>query len=163
MRRLLVGVLAALLVLTGCSDAKKDAPTRLPDVTLPGLNGQPSVDLGTFKGPAVVNLWASWCDPCKDEMPLYAAFARRSAGKVTVLGVDYQDDKPERAIALAKSTGVGYPLVVDFDGELGPVPGLPKMVLIDAQGRIVHQEYVEITSVAQLEKLVAEHLGIEVA
>jgi cytochrome c biogenesis protein CcmG/thiol:disulfide interchange protein DsbE len=152
-----VAIVAALLA-TGCSSTKTQTD-RLPDVTLHGLDGAPAVNLGTLKGPVVVNLWAWWCGPCKRELPLYAEFARKYQGKVAVLGVDFQETKPDQAVKLASSAGVGYPLVVDPDGRL-KAPGLPKLILLDARGKIAYQEYVEIKSLGQLERLVARHLGV---
>jgi cytochrome c biogenesis protein CcmG/thiol:disulfide interchange protein DsbE len=159
-RRIPAALAAVLLVLTlaGCGkEASK--PQRLPDITLPGFDGQPSVDLGTLKGPAVVNLWASWCGPCKRELPIYADFARRHAGKIDVLGVDWQETIGSAARSLVARSKVGYPLVVDPDGKLR-ANFLPRLILVDATGKIAYQEYVEIKTADQLESLVAEHLGV---
>ena len=131
----------------------------LPDVTLPCLGGGPDVDLARLRGPLVVNLWAQWCGPCRAELPHYQAFARKYAGKVRVLGIDYQDTQPRWALQLARRSGVTYPLVADPDGKLG-VRGLPKIMMVDAQGKVVYDEYGEISSVRQLERLVARHLGV---
>lgn len=153
---LLVAVLLALLIV---SCGKDTAEKRLPDVTLHGFDGQADVDLGTFKGPAVVNLWASWCGPCKRELPLYADFARAYSGTVSVLGIDWQETTSSAAREMLKKSDVDYPVVLDPDGKLR-VPGLPKLILVDAEGKIAYSEYVEIKSVGQLESLVAKHLGV---
>lgn len=138
----------------------------LPDVTLPCLGGGPDVDLASLRGPLVVNLWASWCQECFTELPVLQAFAQQAAGRVAVLGVDYEDPQPEAALQLAKDSGVTYPSVADPGGELNgasPFPvlrGLPFLALVDADGKVVHQEYVVLRSTDQLEKLVEEHLGV---
>jgi len=131
----------------------------LPDVTLPCLGGGPSVDLARLRGPLVVNLWAQWCGPCRAELPHYQAFARKYAGKVRVLGIDYQDTQPQWALQLAQRSGVTYPLLADPDGAL-KARGLPKIMMVDSQGKLVYDEYGEISSVRQLEHLVAHHLGV---
>ena len=157
-----VGVLASLvLVLTGCSGAGARAarPDRLPAVTLAALEGHGSVDLSTLRGPLVINLWASWCGPCRKELPQYQAFAQKYAGKVAVLGVDFQETRPAAARQLAHDTGVAYPLFTDPDGRLRAA-ALPKVILVDKSGKIVHEKYAEITSVGQLEALVHDHLGV---
>lgn len=136
------------------------AEEGLPAATLPCLGGGRDVDLAELKGPLVVNLWAQWCGPCRAELPHYQSFSEKYAGRVDVLGVDWNDTQPERALQLAKETGVTYPLVADTEPVIrGQV--LPRILLVDAEGDVVHDEAVEITSVAQLEGLVREHLGVK--
>ena len=132
---------------------------RLPDVTLQPLDDGKPLDLAGVRGPMVVNLWASWCGPCERELPLYQAFAKKHAGTVDVLGVDWQETQKEKARALARRSGVTYPLVTDPDGKLR-TQALPKLILVDREGRVAHEQYVEITSVAQLERLVETHLKV---
>lgn len=134
-------------------------PGGLPDVTLPCLGGGPDVELARLRGPLVVNLWAQWCGPCRAELPRYQAFARKYAGKVRVLGIDYQDTQPQWALQLARRSGVTYPLLADPDGRLR-ARGLPKILMVDAHGKVVYDEYGEISSVRQLEHLVATHLRV---
>lgn len=137
------------------------APARdgLPAVTLECLGGGRAVRLDELKGPLVVNLFAQWCGPCRAELPHYEAFAKKYADRVDVLGIDWNDTQPERALRLAKQTGVTYPLLADTEPAIrGQV--LPRILLIDAQGDVVHDEAVEITSVAQLEALVRQHLEV---
>ncbi len=155
---LLVGL---LLSVGGCSkeENKAKAPDRLPDVRLSALTTGEKVDLASMRGPMVVNLWASWCGPCRRELPLYQAYAEKYAGKVDVVGIDFQETRRDRAKELARDTGVKYPLYEDPDGKLRAL-GLPKLILLDAKGRVAYERYIEISSVAQLEKLVAKHLGV---
>jgi thiol-disulfide isomerase/thioredoxin len=163
-RTFLVLFLALVVALSigGCSTDKageKQKSERLPDVTLASLTGGKSLELSTVRGPMVINLWASWCTPCRKELPQYQAFAEKNAGKVDVLGIDFQETRPDAARELARDTGLEYPLFVDPDGDLRAI-GLPKVILVDPQGRVAHEEYVEITSVAQLERLVETHLKV---
>ncbi|MCW2848569.1 MAG: Redoxin domain protein [Marmoricola sp.] len=159
MSRLLAALVAVLLLATGCSAEKKaSSPDALPDVTLKSFDNGPSLDLSTLKGPVVVNVWASWCGPCRKELPYYQAFAQKYAGKVKVVGVDFQDTQKGQAQELIRQTGVRYPLYEDPEGAVR-VRGLPQVLLVDAHGRVTYRNYVEITSVAQLEKLVGKHLG----
>jgi cytochrome c biogenesis protein CcmG/thiol:disulfide interchange protein DsbE len=165
-RRLLAAALVATLAsgsLAGCSLSSdrgtKAASTRLPSATLRPLGDGRTVDLSTLRGPMVINLWASWCKPCKEELPNYAAFATKYAGTVKVLGVDYQETHQDKAEAMARRAGVTYPLVSD-PGEAFHAMGLPKLIMIDRHGEVVHTEYVIIKSVAQLERLVEKHLAV---
>lgn len=138
----------------------------LPDVTLPCLGGGPDVNLATLRGPLVVNLWASFCGPCRTELPIYQKFSEKYAGRVDVLGIDYNDTQAELALSLIKDTGVTYPLLADpatemvGKGAFQRIIGLPVLALVDADGDVVFQEPLEIKSLRQLEELVEDHLGV---
>ena len=137
----------------------------MPDITLPCLGGGQDVNLSSLRGPMVVNLWASWCGPCREELPHYQRLHEQGSGKVAVLGVDYEDTLPGKALALAKATGVTYPSLADPGGKLHVpfrVRGLPAVLFVDRDGRVVHQEFVAIKSYDQLAGMVREHLGVSV-
>ncbi|MGH3365051.1 MAG: TlpA family protein disulfide reductase, partial [Nocardioidaceae bacterium] len=137
----------------------------LPQVTLPCLGGGADVDLSTLRGPMVVNLWAQWCGPCREELPYYQRLHERAGDQVEVLGVDYQDTRPDWALDLLRETGVTFPSVADPGGELRVplrVRGLPGILFVDGDGRLVHQEFAVIESYEQLTGLVEQHLGVAV-
>jgi thiol-disulfide isomerase/thioredoxin len=137
----------------------------LPQVTLPCLGGGPDVDLSSLRGPLVVNFWASWCGPCRKEMPILEDFHQKYGDRVQLLGIDYQDVQTEAAMDLVRQTGVTYPLLADPQSELSgadPFPvlrGLPFLALVDNRGRVVHQEFTVVESRQQLVGLVNQHLG----
>ncbi|HSU03670.1 MAG TPA: TlpA disulfide reductase family protein [Nocardioides sp.] len=140
----------------------------LPAVTLPCLGGGPDVDLSTLRGPMVINLWAANCGPCEKEMPALEAFHQQYGDRVAVLGVDFNDVHPARALQLAEDTGVTYPSVADPGGELMVEDtfavvrrGLPGFVFVDETGAVVGQSSGGVDSVAEIEELVAEQLGID--
>jgi len=147
MPRALLASLAALAlaVLTACdaSDATRPAPPEdrraAPELVLPRLDGPGRLRLAEYRGrPVVVNFWASWCGPCREEMPMLARFAQGQR-RVAVLGVAV-NDAPSDSRAFAREAGVRFPLGVDRDaataGRFG-VSGLPVTVFVDAQGRVV--------------------------
>ena len=95
------------------------ADAALPGITLPCLGGGPDVDLSALEGPLVVNLWAQWCEPCRDELPFYQRLHEEGAGKVRVLGIDYLDPQPGGAIALAEAPGPATPGAAGRRGRPG--------------------------------------------
>ena len=137
---------------------------QLPDLTLPCLGGGRSVDLARLQGPLVINLFAQWCGPCRAELPYYQRLHRESKGKLHVLGVDYLDTQPSRALQLARQTGVTYPLVADPDGRLrgyrGIGRGLPGVVLVDGSGKVVAVQFRVVSSYAELRGLVEQQLHV---
>jgi thiol-disulfide isomerase/thioredoxin len=135
----------------------------LPHVTLPCLGGGPDVRLDRLRGPLVINLFAQWCGPCRSEMPYYQQLHTKGAGTVQVLGVDYLDTQPAKALQLVRQTGVTYPLLADPSGALRTafrIRGLPGVVLVDAQGRVVDVEFRVVRSYAELRDLVQQRLGV---
>jgi thiol-disulfide isomerase/thioredoxin len=111
-----------------------------PSFSVPALNGSTSA-LDAYRGKIVVmNLWASWCPPCRAEMPdlqhLYQAYGPRN---VVVLGVD-QGESAQRVAAFAQSLGIHYPILLDQQQQYGRVYaalGLPTTIVVNRQGVVV--------------------------
>jgi thiol-disulfide isomerase/thioredoxin len=144
-------VLVALLGIGVWLGAKALGPERLPDFyatgtpqPAPGANEFPSVSLDTFEGildgmrgrPVVVNIWASWCAPCRTEMPLLQRAAETYAADVVILGVASNDD-PAEARRFRDEFGLTYPNVFDATGEIRvalEVSAYPTTYVFDAEG-----------------------------
>jgi len=139
----------------------------LPQLTLPCFGGGQSVDLSSLRGPMVLSLWASWCPPCREEMPILQEFHEKYAGRVAVVGLDARETIPDEAMKLVRETGATYPLLADPQEELvgkqpfGNLAVLPYLVLVDAEGHASYHAAEAITSLDQLETLVHDELGVD--
>jgi thiol-disulfide isomerase/thioredoxin len=129
----------------GVVPAKRGDP--MPPVVLPGLDGETIDVAARYRGrPLLINVWASWCGPCVEEMPELEAFARtQAADGVQVIGLAL--DTPEGVHDFLRRVPVSYPIVLDTPGPadasvwLGNTRGvLPYTVLVGADGRIVKQK-----------------------
>ncbi len=140
----LIGLLVYGVVAVGESETLDDAVKRgerppAPSRTLPRLGGGEG-SIAAMKGkPLVVNFWASWCDPCKDEAPaLRRAHAELAKAGGTVLGVTVDDSSPDSQ-AFVEEFDLPFPSLRDVDGELGEDygrTGVPETFVIDRQGRV---------------------------
>jgi thiol-disulfide isomerase/thioredoxin len=111
---------------------------RAPDFTSPDLAGH-LVRLSDFRGkPILLNFWATWCPPCRKEVPDLQAFYRQYGDKVVLLGINFGEDKEEIKRFLERY-GATYTSLLDKDGEvfvLYRLTGLPTSFWIDEQGVI---------------------------
>ena len=111
-----------------------------PDLRLARLGAQGVARAADWRGKVVVvNFWASWCTPCRDESPLLERWQKRLAGEgATVLGVDTQDVASD-ALGFARKMKLTYPLLRDRDGAAARsfgVTGYPETVVLDRRGRV---------------------------
>lgn len=165
---LFVLVVPALIWVTRPSTTSDTAPGEVqidelaPDFTLDLFDGTRftlSEHLVRDGRPVVMNFWASWCVPCRVEMPAFDAVARRHP-EVLFLGVAVQDTEAA-ARQFAAEVAVSYPLGLDTDGEIAelyPILGLPTTWFITGDGTITAQ-YAGQLHEDSLESLIEEHLS----
>jgi cytochrome c biogenesis protein CcmG, thiol:disulfide interchange protein DsbE len=143
---LLVGLLAYGLTTTGTDTTLDDAMARgeradLPsDDVLPKLGGGGTGSLADYKGKVVlVNVWASWCEPCRDELPLIEkAHKTLSSRGGTVLGIDVKENSGA-ALKAVDEFGLTFPNLRDRDGSFvrkWGQTGYPENFVIDREGRV---------------------------
>ena len=150
--------------ITPCPAHLPGAGSALPATSLPCLGGGEPVTLDEVSGPAVLPLWASWCEPCKEELPLYARLARETEGELTVLGVNYQDTQPDLALDLLDASGATFPQVADPGGTLADtyrIRGLPGTLWIGEDGTATFANQL-VHSYDDLTGLVSSELGVTV-
>jgi cytochrome c biogenesis protein CcmG, thiol:disulfide interchange protein DsbE len=142
--------IAAVVSLTGGSP--RGGPHALAaanNFTLPGL-GHPSqrVALAAYTGrPVIVNFFASWCVPCRQETPLLARFYRAEHGRVTILGVD-TNDATAAALRFARASGVTYPVGFDPASATATAYGviaIPQTFFLNARHQVVRRVFGAVT------------------
>jgi cytochrome c biogenesis protein CcmG/thiol:disulfide interchange protein DsbE len=136
----LLAVVVLVVLLTGGDDgATTGGPA--PAVDLPDVRaGRPRVVLASLRGtPVIVNFWATWCVPCRQELPLLADASERLGGRVAVVGVDVRDNRDAARRFLA-ARGADYPSAYDPEATTRRgfgYAGLPVTVLVDRDGTLL--------------------------
>ena len=127
-------------------EAQADAAACMPnakpaaDFTLPSLDGT-KISLSSFKGKVVLlNFWATWCGPCKAEIPAFVELQQQYEGDLVILGLSV-DDPPDKAKAFATQYKVNYPMVLglghdEIQDAYGPIYGIPASFLISRDGKV---------------------------
>lgn len=132
---LVAGLIAVEVLSSGSTGKPRPAPPlptavlQPPKATLPGLRGKP----------ALINFWASWCEPCRKEAPELARFDRTLGGAGRLVGVDYTDQSGAGR-EFVRQYGWKFPILEDPDGVYGAryrFTGLPTTVVLNAKGEIV--------------------------
>lgn len=185
MRRSLLAVLLVVLVASGCggvgstgdkgyvdgsgvitllTEAEREKPGPVAGTTLDG----DEVSLAQYAGKVVViNVWGSWCPPCRKETDVLTVAANELMPQgVVFLGINTRDNSVETALSFQRKKNVPYPSIFDpggknlleFDGTLSP-NAIPSTVVIDAQGRVAASIIGEVTSARTLVALIEDVRG----
>lgn len=138
----------------------KSAPA--PDFALVSLDGR-TMRLSDFRGKAVLlNFWATWCGPCKIEMPWFVDLQKQYGSQgLQIVGVAMDDASKEDIAKFAKDMGVNYPILIGKESvgdEYGGVPALPESFFIGRDGKIV-DKIVGLEGKADIEEAIKKALN----
>lgn len=139
-------------------------PSGLPDVTLGCLGGGREVRLAGLRGqPMLINIWAQWCGPCREEAPFITEVANTNKSDLVFMGIDYQDPRPDWAIEFAQLSEWRFAQLVDQDRAIsGPLQlsGPPVTLFVRPDGTIAYRHNGPFTSADQIRAEVKQHLGV---
>ena len=133
---------------------------------MPCLDGSSTINFHSIKGPIIVNVWASWCEGCKEEMPyfidLYANPVFKNS-EIKLLGIDVDEKNAESGPNFIKSYGMSWPHLEDTDGRSKLVfgPGVPVTYFLDKNGEIIHKHIGAFLSKAQLYEAVEKYFEVK--
>ena len=157
-------LLAATFAVAGEPELKRWRGKSTLELAAASVDGA-KVDLRDYRGRVViVNFWATWCEPCREEMPSLVRLREKFAGKpVTVLAVNYGESR-EKVVKFLEHETVSLPIVLDAQKDVArdwDVGGLPMTFVVDAKGRVRYsvfgaRDWSDARSQRVVERLLAE-------
>jgi thiol-disulfide isomerase/thioredoxin len=176
----LLSLLITILLISGCT-----SPTQ---VTVPGvvtscdeirllenadksalmgcLDGSGEINFHQMKGPLLINVWGSWCEGCKQEMPYFVELYQNPLfknGQIQMLGVNVEEKSKEDAIEYIQKSGISWPNLEDTSGVSKSIfgPGVPVTWFIDDNGKTVETKIGAFTNKKQLFNQVEKAFGVK--
>jgi thiol-disulfide isomerase/thioredoxin len=151
-------------VIPGCDEIRVGVASD-KTLELPCLDGSTSIDFHQITGPIVINIWGSWCEGCRQEMPyfidLYATQSFKS-GQIQLLGIDVEEKSPTSGPDYIKQSGMSWPHLNDVNDQTKAIfgPGVPVTWFIDNQGVVVEKHIGAYQNKKQLFDQVEKAFGI---
>jgi thiol-disulfide isomerase/thioredoxin len=173
MKRLAMAV--AVLLLAGCSSPSEKIAGEVVScesilssatensIMLDCLDGTEGASINGIKGPAIINVWGSWCGPCKEEMPILRSFYEKAQGKLALIGVDVEEASIEDGREFVKNNGITWPNLYDADGKSRAYfgMGVPVTWFIAADGNVAYKHIGVIKSEKELISMTSKYLGVK--
>ena len=174
--KIFASLFASALLLTACGQS---APTSYSDGKVVGcnsINHQAATGMDLFclgdnsvitleglRGPMILNVWGSWCEPCKAEIPYLRTFYDKYKDQIQLVGLDVEEPNKEAARPFIESHGFTWPSLFDPDGRTRAVIGMgvPVTWFIDAQGKVIYKKIGAFANSAEIESLAKKHFNLQ--
>ena len=184
MRRFIVIIFSSLFVLsllTSCSSNSNlpfnqgfvpscvgidTSGTSTNELFLDCLDGSGAINFFSIKGPIVVNVWGSWCEGCRQEMPYFVELYQRQpfkSGEIKLLGIDIEEISRQVGVDFIKAYGMSWPHLEDITGKTKTLfgPGAPVTWFIDKNGKVLSKQIGAYTDREQLFTQVEKAFGVK--
>ncbi len=166
----------ALLLLTACSSSSSfvqgevvscasitQDTTFVDGIELDCLDGTTGAQLGALTGPMILNVWGSWCGPCREEIPIFRSFYEKAKDKVSLVGIDVEESSIGDGRKFVEENGITWPNLYDADGRSEEYFGLgvPVTWFIAADGSITGKKIGAVKDENELIALTNKYLGVK--
>lgn len=179
MKKLLILLTSTLLISACTSPTKVSAPgvvTSCDEIrlvesaekssTMACLDGSGEINFYQLKGPLLINVWGSWCEGCKQEMPYFVELYQNPLfknGQIQMLGINVEEKSKEDAFGYIQKSGMSWPNLEDSSGISKSIfgPGVPVTWFIDENGKNIETKIGAYTSKMQLFNQVEKAFGVK--
>lgn len=167
--------LSASLLLTGCSftepipvrgkviDCESIETVPAADEALECLGGGAPISVDAIRGPAIINVWGTWCAPCREELPHFGDLLLKYGDKVDVIGIAVEEKNQAAVKKFVNTRGITWPILYDATGSTQEKfgPGVPVTAFINKSGKVVYTRYGAFQSAEELEQAAIKYLGVK--
>ena len=147
-------------VVVDCEKIKVESGTGEP---LECLGGGSEISADSIRGPALINVWGTWCEPCKQELPPLAHFSAKYSDQVDLVGIAVEEKNMKSVRKFIQSHGISWPILYDATGatrgKFGM--GVPVTWLVDESGTVVYKKYGPFKSTEEIELAAIKYLGVK--
>ena len=173
MKKLVIAL--SLFLLTSCAAPTAEiAGSLVPCSTLQTQSVSDPIELGcldgsvgaavnALRGPIIINVWGSWCAPCKEEMPILRSFYAKAKGKLQLVGVDVEEASIKTGQEFVLKNGITWPNLFDSDGRSRAYfgMGVPVTWFIAADGSVAYKHIGVLKNEIELITLTSKYLGVK--
>ncbi len=170
-----IALISVALLLTGCSltepipvkgkviDCESIETVPATDEALECLGGGDPISVDSIRGPAIVNVWGTWCAPCRQELPHFGHLLAKYGDKVDVIGIAVEEKSREAVKKFVNTRGITWPILYDATGSTQEKfgPGVPVTAFINKSGKVVYTRYGAFQSTEELELAAIKYLGVK--
>jgi cytochrome c biogenesis protein CcmG/thiol:disulfide interchange protein DsbE len=152
-------------VVTSCDQIKLlESPNK--SIMMPCLDGSTELNFHQLKGPLLINVWGTWCEGCKQEMPYFVELYQSPLfknGQIQMLGVNVEEKSKEDAVDYIQKSGMSWPNLEDTSGISKSIfgPGVPVTWFIDENGKTIDIKIGAYTNKKQLFNQVEKAFGVK--
>ena len=151
--------------ITSCDQIDTSKVTE-KSLQMPCLDGSSEINYHSIKGPIIINVWASWCTGCKEEMPYFVDLYANpvfKGGEIKLLGIDVDEKNADSGPNFIKSHGMSWPHLEDTDSRSKLVfgPGVPVTYFLDKSGVVIHKHIGAYRSKSQLYEAVEKYFQVK--
>lgn len=170
-----IAIALSLLLLASCAAPTDETAGTLVSCTtlqtqrvdnpieLDCLDGSAGASVNALRGPVIINVWGSWCAPCKEEMPILRSFYAKAKGKLQLVGVDVEEASIKNGQEFILKNGITWPNLFDSDGSSRAYfgMGVPVTWFIAADGSVAYKHIGVLKSEIELITFTSKYLGVE--
>ena len=152
---------AAEGVIAKCSFINRTLTDK--SIPLPCLDGSIGLAPSAIRGPAIINVWGSWCGPCRQEIPYIVEFNKKYGNQVQIVGIDVSETSPADGQKFVKEHGITWPNLFDVGGTTKAAfgMGVPVTWFVDKKGKALYKKIGVLKSEKELISLSKKYLGVK--